>query len=34
VLDDGKAFALDGDRPDEAAARLHQALTAPTMPAR
>jgi hypothetical protein len=34
VLDDGKAFGLDGDRPDEAAARLYQALTAPTIPAR
>jgi hypothetical protein len=34
LLDDGKAFALDGDRPDEAAARLYQALTAPTIPAR
>jgi hypothetical protein len=28
LLDDGKAFALNGDRPDEAAARLRQALSA------
>jgi hypothetical protein len=34
LLDDGKAFALDGDEPDEAAVRLRQALTAPTTTAR
>lgn len=34
LLDDGKAFALDNDGPDRAAARLRQALNAPPITAR
>jgi hypothetical protein len=34
LLDDGKAFALNGDSPEQAVTRLRQALTAPTTTAR